>query len=248
MYVVGYPKSGNTWLCFLMAYCLNAEYDDLDAPGIHPTNEYQRRYVKGGFARVSYQDRLGKILKTHRQDLKEISAKDTVVYLVRDGRDVMVSYYFFKNTYFNPRNLPWLKRLLLPIRRLLSSDIQTRTQQQGFSSFLQQHVDEWVTHISTWLKRQPTAIVRYEDLKTDPATTLQRLFAKLDVKVAPEIIEQALSIFDFKQLSQRQEGEEDRKSFFRKGIVGDWQNHFSETDIQFFERKAEKIMQQLGYE
>ena len=56
MYVVGYPKSGNTWFCFLLAFCLNAEYDDLDAPGIHPTNEYQRRYVKGGLAHPSYQN------------------------------------------------------------------------------------------------------------------------------------------------------------------------------------------------
>jgi len=55
MYVFGYPKSGNTWLCYLLAYCLNTEYDDLDEPDIHPGDEYQRSFVKGGLAHCSYE-------------------------------------------------------------------------------------------------------------------------------------------------------------------------------------------------
>ena len=248
MYVVGYPKSGNTWLCFLLAYCLNAEYDDLDAPGIHPTNEYQRRYVKGGLEHTSYQDRVGQILKTHRQDLPEISAEDLVVYLVRDGRDVMVSYYFFQNTYFNPRNFPPLKRFLFQARQLLATNSKDKFPQQDFASFLRQYTDKWLTHISAWLERKPTAIIRYEDLKTNPHETLNRLFNQLNIQVDPEIIDRALHTFDFKQLAKRKEGEEDRKSFFRKGIVGDWQNHFSPSDLEYFQQKATTVMKQLGYE
>ncbi|MCC0177745.1 sulfotransferase domain-containing protein [Waterburya agarophytonicola K14] len=248
MYVVGYPKSGNTWLCFLLAYCLNAEYDDLDAPGIHPTNDYQRQYVKGGFDRPSYQNQTGKILKTHRQDLEEISLEDPVVYLVRDGRDVMVSYYFFKNTYFYARNLPFWKRFLFQIRKSLKISSNSKSNYRDFSAFLQQYTPEWITHISIWLERKPTAIIRYEDLKADPEATLNKLFAQLNVTVASEIIQEALFIFDFKQLSQRKEGEEDRTSFFRKGIVGDWQNHFSRGDLNFFQQQAAKVMSRLGYD
>ena len=244
MYVVGYPKSGNTWLCFLLAYCLNAEYDDLDAPGIHPTDEYQRSYVKGGFDRISYQDKIGKILKTHLQDLEPALPQYPVVYLVRDGRDVMISYYFFKTTYFNPRNLSLAKRLIFQVRRLLNN----KSKFQDFSSFLHQYTDEWIAHISAWLDKKPTAIVRYEDLKSNPQDTLQQLFSSLDVEVSEETIQQALDVFDFKQLSKRKEGEEDRKSFFRKGIVGDWKNHFSPQDREFFQQKAGKLMKQLGYE
>ena len=247
MYVVGYPKSGNTWLCFLLAYCLNTEYDDIDAPGIHPTNEYQRQYVKGGFNRISYQNQIGQVLKTHRQDIKEIMTEEPIVYLIRDGRDVMVSYYFFKNTYFQPANLPWFKRFLFQARELITTSFENKAPEKSFSAFLEQHTDEWVAHISSWLEKKPTAIIRYEDLKTDPEAALNELFVRLNVKVAPEIIQQALAIFDFKQLSQRKEGEEDRRSFFRKGIVGDWQNHFSNADRQFFQQKAGKIMTQLGY-
>ena len=248
MYVVGYPKSGNTWLCFLLAYCLNAEYDDLDAPGIHPTNDYQRQYVKGGFDRPSYQNQTGQILKTHCQDLSPIFTDEPIVYLVRDGRDVMVSYYFFKNTYFYAGNLPPFKKLLFQARGLFNKSPNNQAQDRDFSLFLERHIDEWVTHVSTWLKRKPTAIVRYEDLKVNPQVTLNQLFTRLNVEVSSNIIEQALHIFNFKQLAQRQEGEEDRSSFFRKGIVGDWQNHFSAEDLNFFNQKASQIMKQLEYD
>lgn len=251
MYVVGYPKSGNTWLCFLLAYCLNAEFDDLDAPGIYPKNEYQRRYVKGGLAHISYQNQVGKILKTHRQEFEGMSSDEPFVYLIRDGRDVMVSYYFFRYNYIkylNARSPQNFKQLLLKIRNVFNSSSDFDISHQDFSSFLRQYTDEWITHVLFCLNRQPTAVIRYEDLKSFPVTSLNRLFEQLNVQVADEVIQQGLAIFDFKQLSQRQEGEEDRNSFFRKGIVGDWQNHFSPDDLEFFYQKASKIMRRADYD
>ncbi|MEM6614584.1 MAG: sulfotransferase domain-containing protein [Cyanobacteria bacterium P01_C01_bin.72] len=248
MYVVGYPKSGNTWLCFLLAYCLNAEYDDVDAPGVHPKNEYQRRYVKGGLDHPSYQDQVGQILKTHCQGKELITSSKPLIYLIRDGRDVMVSYYFFNRAYFNPRNFSLAKRYLVKTRNLVRQSFQSNDSQADFSLFLRQHTDEWVSHVTTWLEHQPTAVIRYESLKAIPEQTLNDVFTKLGVAVAPEVIKQALEIFDFKQLAQRKEGEEDRSSFFRKGIVGDWQNHFSAADLEFFQSKAASVMEHVGYE
>ncbi|MEO1670470.1 MAG: sulfotransferase domain-containing protein [Cyanobacteria bacterium J06631_2] len=248
MYVVGYPKSGNTWLCFLLAYCLNAEYDDVDAPGVHPKNEYQRRYVKGGLDHPSYQDQVGQILKTHCQGGELAPSSEPLAYLIRDGRDVMVSYYFFHRAYFNPRNFSFAKRYLVKTRNLVRQSFKATDSEADFSLFLRQHTDEWVSHVTTWLKRHPTAIIRYENLKAIPNQTLQDVFAELGVEVAPATVQQALEIFDFKQLAKRKEGEEDRSSFFRKGIVGDWQNHFSPADLEFFESKAASVMQQVGYE
>ena len=246
MYVIGYPKSGNTWLCFLLAYCLNAEYDDLDAPGIHPTKAEQRRYVKGGLAHTSYQNKVGKILKTHQ--LEQTSSQEPLIYLVRDGRDVMVSYYFFKNNYLYARDSFSVKKYLLQIRNLINSNFKTTSEYRDFSAFLRQYSDEWANHTSSCLQRQPIAIIRYEDLKTTPEATLNELFQQLDVGVSSDIVRQALTIFDFQKLSQRQEGEEDPSSFFRKGIVGDWKNHFSDEDLEFFWQRAAGVMTQLGYD
>jgi len=244
MYVVGYPKSGNTWLCFLLAYCLNAEYDDLDAPGIHPQQEYQRRYVKGGLEHPSYQGQLGRVLKTHDLELPANSQHQPVVYLLRDGRDVMVSYFFYRRKLAAEGS--GIKKQLTKFRNLLTTK-SVEPSCHDFSAFLQKYTDEWVTHLSTWLERSPQVVIRYEDLKTEPVKTLQTAFGQLNVEIAPAIIEQGLDIFDFQKLSQRREGEEDRSSFFRKGIAGDWKNHFADTDLEYFTRRAEDVMNQAGY-
>ena len=253
MYVVGYPKSGNTWLCYLLAYCLNAEYDDLDAPGVHPQNEYQRRYVKGGLEHSSYQNQVGKVWKTHNLKIaeqEEIQA-EPIVYLVRDGRDVMVSYYYYQNAFLAHSSSLKLKgNILQKFIKAIEAKIKGifNLKSSPFFQFLSQHISEWVEHIETWQNKQPIAIVRYEDLKTHPEATLSNLLVKLNAEVSPEIIKDAITTFDFERLSQRQAGEENKTSFYRKGIVGDWKNHFSAQETALFKEKAGKILETLGYD
>jgi hypothetical protein len=248
MYVVGYPKSGNTWLCFLLAYCLNSEYDDFDAPGIHPRNEYQRQYVKGGLPHTSYQNLVGSVLKTHQLHLKK---RDNypLIYLVRDGRDVMVSYYFYRHTYVNiyqnkqEQGNIWQKINYNWGLKKLTADKTS----SNLSLFIRKYTSDWIRHVTTWLEKNPNAILRYEDIKAAPEETLDKLMTSFGIKVSPEIICQGIEIFEFQKLAQRKAGEENPQSFFRKGITGDWKNHFSESDIKFFEEKAGELLIKLGY-
>ncbi|HYZ05733.1 MAG TPA: sulfotransferase domain-containing protein, partial [Rubrobacter sp.] len=53
----------------------------------------------------------------------------------------------------------------------------------------------------------------------------------------------------FEQLSGgRTQGEEASSSFYRKGIAGDWKNHFTEKDRRVFKEEAGELLIQLGYE
>jgi len=240
MFVVGYPKSGNTWICYLLAYCLNAEYDDFDDPGVHPRSEYEREYVKGGLPHKSWQQRTGRVLKTHK---KKIAGEVTepVVYLVRDGRDVIVSYFhylqnFFPETFRRTVNRSGWRRLL----RFLSG-------RDDFAIFLRRFTREWTAHVGYWLNRNPDAVIRYEDVKSDPVATLKTVFAALQVEVSDQIIRDGLEIFSFGKMSGRGQAGEDKKSFYRKGIAGDWRNHFSPADRDYFIGKASAVMTRLNY-
>ncbi len=226
MYVAGFPRSGNTWLCYLLAYCLNTEYDDIDDPGIHPGDEYQRSYVKGGLQHPSFISEVGRVLKTHGLQIDN-GGNVPVVYLVRDGRDVMVSYYFYINSQEG--------------REVNDFD------RAAFTSFVMQYTPQWILHVRTWLLQNPAAVVRYEDLHVITGETLSSLFARLGVDVSPPVIEKALDIFNFTRLSNRKAGEEDIKSFFRKGVVGDWKNYFSDSDSEYFQVIAGDILGMLGY-
>jgi hypothetical protein len=226
MYVVGYPRSGNTWLCYLLAYCLNAEYDDMDAPDVHPRNDYQRRYVKGSLSHQSFSSQAGRILKTHALQVRWDGTP--IVYIVRDGRDVMVSYYHYRY-------------------RMGKDERSDEPNLPSFSEFLKRYVPEWMNHVSTWIGQEPRILVRYEDLLVIPEEILPSLFHRLGINVRGHVVGEAIETFSFRKLSRRNPGEEDPGSFFRKGVVGDWVKHFSDDDLHYFKETAGALMCDLNY-
>ena len=61
------------------------------------------------------------------------------------------------------------------------------------------------------------------------------------------IIQKAVENFEFSKLAQRKQGVEDNRSFYRKGISGDWTNYFSEADLSYFYQTAGGVLDWLGY-
>lgn len=221
MLVVGYPKSGNTWICYLISYSLNAEYDDLDEIGVHPKDPYQRKYVKGGFDHRSYQSELGQVLKTHR--LRPETNGEKVVYIVRDPRDVMISFYFYLNNF------------------------QNKSQNISMYEFIKKHMPDWKRHVTEWLDKADT-IIKYEDVSANTPAALDKAFKSIGISIEMPILEQAEEIFNFNKLSNRKKGEEDKSSFFRKGIVGDWKNHFDNSEKELLKELVGDLLIKLGYE
>jgi hypothetical protein len=52
--------------------------------------------------------------------------------------------------------------------------------------------------------------------------------------------------FSFERQAGRRPGEEDKRSFLRKGVVGDWRNHFSQEARETFDRYAGSELILLG--
>jgi hypothetical protein len=53
---------------------------------------------------------------------------------------------------------------------------------------------------------------------------------------------------DFSNITNRSIGEENIKSHLRKGLSGDWKNHFNEDHIKYFKNNYNDILVKLGYE
>ena len=62
------------------------------------------------------------------------------------------------------------------------------------------------------------------------------------------IIERCLRSSSFERASSRSQGEEDPASFFRKGIVGDWRDVFTERDRDLYKELAGGRLVEFGYE
>lgn len=70
--------------------------------------------------------------------------------------------------------------------------------------------------------------VHYEHYKADPESTARALFAFCGLPADDATVRECVRRNDFQSITGRPAGEE-APSFHRKGIVGDWHNHFSEA-------------------
>lgn len=154
------------------------------------------------------------------------------IHIVRDGRDCATSGWFH-----NLRSTPdW-----------------TRNNYASFEAYTMQFAEIWAAEVaagSRFAASEPERCLtlRYEDLSAAPIETLGKAIAFLGVNAAATVVERCLSEGAFEKLSGgRQRGEENRGSFFRKGAIGDWRNHFTAEMTERFMKKAGAELARFGY-
>ena len=69
------------------------------------------------------------------------------------------------------------------------------------------------------------------------------------MKVDEKYINEAVEHFRFKNITGREKGQQDASNMeFRKGIIGDYKNHFSPIDKFFFYAICGKAAKKAGYD
>lgn len=165
--------------------------------------------------------------------LLEIFPNAKVLHLIRDGRDVVVSMVVHA------------QRVL----KLQNSDVKW-----NIDNKVAELGKKWGHYIQNGQQfglKHPDAYheLRFEDLKQNTDDTLSKVLKFLGAKTTKKIIQQCVDETSFEKLSGgRKEGEEDQTSFLRKGIVGDWRNHFSEANKDAFSQQTGELLSKLGYE
>jgi len=165
--------------------------------------------------------------------LSECFPKAKFIHIIRDGRDVCVSGWFHNLRKAGPEFAQRFPNLNDYIRYTVTQHWALYIQQA--QAFGQQHPDRYHE-------------LRYEDLHEDPVGQTRKLLNFLGMDDSDSSTDACLEAGSFKTLTDgRDRGEEDKASFFRKGVVGDWQNHFDESNLATFNQAAGDLPQQLGY-
>jgi len=227
IYVLGYVKSGINWLCHLLSSALELpilEPWKRNLPAVQPCIYHMHRFIPLD------------------------SVRWRTIYMMRDGRDTMVSKYF----HIAREGGLLKKRLETYLGRPVRYE-DTRINLPEFIRFLQGNriasVD-YKTHIEGWKRHCDKYVpLRYEDLLADTESELARVISAVAKHEADaEHIRAAVERHDFTHLTARSRGEEDRASFIRKGIAGDWRNHFTAESGRVFDEYAGDLLFELGYE
>jgi hypothetical protein len=244
VFLTSYPRSGNTWLRFLIG---NLAYQDEPVsfaniegriPEIHFHSDHRLRTLPRP-----------RLLKSHECFQPHYPR---IIYIVRDPRDVAVSFYH---------------------HNVKAGNISDDYPMEDFTArFIAAEFDprwgSWSDHVVSWLTlrraRPGFILLRYEDVKSDPARELARLAAFLqnsgfgNIESAPEKLQRAIDLSSperMRELEKKQahgwvltRNTRPDKPFVRTATSGAWKSTLSPSSVALIESAWGSVMQELGYD
>ncbi len=164
-------------------------------------------------------------------------------HIVRDPRDTIISGYF-SHLNSHPVEGPWAKRYLIKHREWLKSV----SKDEGIHDEIQRGYA--LNLMNKWYYDDPDILeIKFESLTKEPFEMFSKIFNHIDIDIDKNHLASILDEFSFKNLSGgRKKGQEDVNSHFRKGVPGDWKNHFTQEHIDLFKQKWGDLIIRLGYE
>jgi hypothetical protein len=237
-FLVSYPRSGNAWLRFLIGNLVHADH-----PVTFANVESVLPYVDIHADRVLLEAPRPRIMKSLEPFFPPYPR---VIYVVRDPRDVVVSYhYILIKDHHLPDGFPMDEFLPLFLKG------------ETFGV----KIGSWVDHVLGWVTmRQGTEgflLVRYEDLLEDTPRELARLAEFLGITPEAQRIEKAVEMSSASRMRKLERTEwrlwattrrsRPDKPFVRSAKSGDWRSTLEEQSVSAIESAWAGPMRLLGY-
>ena len=165
-------------------------------------------------------------------------------HMVRDPRDIAVSAYF-SHRYSHP--IREGRRFLTPEYR---AQLEELDEEAGLLLSLDRRRAQF-EQMLVWDYDNPRVLeARFEDVTADPFTWFRRILDFVGLTGFPDAsLERVLADSSFaKKTRGREVGDEDVRSHYRKGISGDWMNHFTSAHVDYFKEHYNDVLLALGYE
>jgi hypothetical protein len=268
IWLASYPKSGNTWLrAFLRNYMTDAAAPcSINTLAEFSISEPAAALFRARGARaaesLSEQDvqRLRPLVhedlarrrpsavfvKTHNANLAvhgipicTPSVTAGAIFLVRDPRDVAVSY-----SSFTGRDVDEIIEFMGNRGAALQS-----TESRVF-----EFLGSWSRHAESWATAEKRLLVRYEDLIAAPDKNFARIIRFLGGTIEPARLQRAIQFSNFKTLSDQEfrdgftaNGPNTGAKFFRKGEAGGWKTALTPVQSSTIEAAHGDVMRRFGY-
>lgn len=240
VFLIAYPKSGNTWTRFLLGNLLHPdkEVTFLNIPELIPHIDVKPRTFFEKMVRP-------RVINCHEPFDPRFKR---VVYVVRDPRDVAVSLYHYQR-----------KRARIDDNYPMENFVP-RFMAGSFAEPLR--LGSWGDNVTSWLAlRENSAgflLCRYEDLRANTGKELSRIASFLDVDASPELLAAAVERSSVKRMQSLEKAQGDdwgqtkgmRKDipFVRSALVGGWKSALPQSCVAQIESAWGPAMERLGYE
>jgi hypothetical protein len=236
IFLVSFPKSGNTWTRFLLGNLVSPG-ETVTFANIHRIIPDPEATTKREFQRVPRP----RIIKSHECFDPRYPR---VIYIVRDPRDVAVSQYHYHRK---------LKKIAddSPIENFVTRFLAGETCIHG----------SWGQNVVTWVstsKPPRFLMLRYEDMVEDAGRELRKVVTFLGLKITAEQIAVAVERSSANQMRRMEQSQSENceltkgsrrdLSFVRSAGSGGWRSELPPSQVARIEAAWGPLMQYLGYE
>ena len=274
LWVASYPKSGNTWMRAILTSLFYSDDGIFDFKLLPKIDQFEKLQYFDFVKNINIEEykklnELPTISKYWVEAQKRIESKELIffkthscnyshnnlnytnqiktrggIYIIRDPRDVAVSYSKFIG-----------ESIDLTIDYMLAQSRQIWNQNKSVGII----VSRWDYHVASWLNlKAPIIFIRYEDLLDKTEKILSELInflteeLRIKINVNQKKIDNIIQSTSFSLLKQNEEKEGFREAskssvFFREGKSMQWKNDLNEKQISKLETNFSETMKKFNY-
>ena len=228
IFTASYPRSGSTWLRFILAEILAGQSSGFKGVNLLSPDVGQHSRAQALLPGD------GRLIKTH--ELYRPSYKKAI-YLARDPRDVLFSEYAYESAL-----------------GVIDGDFDVFLNaflRKGVNPF-----GLWTDHVNTWLDAADSnqcelLVVRFEEMRRDTERSLKQIMDFMNVPVEQSTIRKAIENNSLEQMKAKEKITPQRASakgrFIGSGSVQGWKQKLSVPQLQLIDQYAGRAMSRLGY-
>ena len=267
VWLASYPKSGNTWFRTVFAAwrtedpfalqatdpiaslraqldpALGLETSDLTAE----ETDRLRPQVDEAVDALADAPHLRKIhdalFTADGASIVSTRATRCAVYLIRDPRDVAVSFAHHTD-----------QTVVQATQRLCSPVAGINTGTDDIAAQARQHLGTWSEHVLGWVDRAPfpVHVLRYEDCLADPVAAFGAALGFAGFDIGEDELRDAVAHASFTSLQERERTlgfaeRLGRSPFFRRGTAGGWRDELDPDLAARIETTHAEVMRRFGY-
>lgn len=243
VFLVGHPKSGNTWVAYMLGILIHQDFNN--ALNLANVGDYVPVIHGKDYEIYRYPDlKNPRVFRNEWPIYPDLYPR--VIYLVRDPRSVLVSYYHMYG-------------LLTGDGKLSLHEFVREYLARGCLIRLEPNI-RWDIQVRYWAdraNRNDTILIRYEDMLLQRQAALERTVSFMGLPYTSDLIRLALGRGEFKAMkkNEREHGAESylrvngrKGAFIRRGKIDSWKDEMEPKTVRLVERELGSVMALLGYE